>query len=98
MANEEAHLDPTIGWDKDVLSYFNYHMTQCKYDDQVLHSASIKVMVKVWIKYELIKELDFNEEEIDQLLIPLGHCFWIFCINFSCYILDNEIVPSKDWK
>ena len=59
MINEEVCLDPTIGWDKDILSYFNYHMTQCELNDQVLHGAGIKVMVEVWIEYEWIAELGF---------------------------------------
>ena len=52
MIDEEAHLDPTIGWDKDILSYFNYHMTQCEHHDQVLHGAGIKVTVEIQIEYE----------------------------------------------
>ena len=59
MTDKDAHLDPTIGWDKDVLSYFNYCMTQCKHHDQVLHGAGIKVTVEVWIEYELVAELGF---------------------------------------
>ena len=59
MINQEAHLDPNIGWDKDVLSYFDYRMTQCEYNNQVLHGARIKGMVEVRIKYEWIAELGF---------------------------------------
>ena len=47
MTDKDAHLDPTIGWDKDILSYFDYCMTQCKHHDQVLHSAGIKVTGEV---------------------------------------------------
>ena len=64
MTDKEAHLDPTIGWDKDVLSYFDYRMTQCKHHDQVLHGAGIKVMVKIQIKYEWITEFGFDEDEV----------------------------------
>ena len=59
MIDEAVRLDPTIGWDRNVLSYFDYRMTQCELNDQVLHGAGIKVMVEVWIKYEWIAELGF---------------------------------------
>ena len=59
MIDEVVHLDPTIGWDRNVLSYFNYCMTQCELNDQVLHRAGIKVTVKVQIEYEWIAELGF---------------------------------------
>ena len=59
MTDEEARLDPTIGWDKDVLSYFDYRMTQCELNDQVLHGTGIKVTVEVRIKYEWVAELEF---------------------------------------
>ena len=59
MTDEEARLDPTIGWDKDILSYFDYRMTQCKLNDQVLHGAGIKVTVEVQIEYEWVAELEF---------------------------------------
>ena len=65
MINEEACLDPTIGWDKDVLSYFDYHMTQCEHHDQVLHGAGIKVTVEVRIEYEWITGLGFNEDKVE---------------------------------
>ena len=55
MINEVVHLDPTIGWDRNVLSYFNYCMTQC----ELLHGADIKVTVKVRIEYEWVAELKF---------------------------------------
>ena len=59
MIDEVAHLNPTIGWDKDILSYFDYRMTQCKQNNQVLHGAGIKVTVEVQIEYELVAELGF---------------------------------------
>ena len=59
MTDEEARLDPTIGWDKDVLSYFDYRMTQCELNDQVLHGTGIKVTVEVRIEYEWVAELEF---------------------------------------
>ena len=68
MIDEEAHLDPTIGWDKNILSHFNYCMTQYEYNNQ----AGIKVMVKVWIEYEWVAELGFNEDKVKQLLLMLG--------------------------
>ena len=59
MIDEAVRLDPTIGWDRNVLSYFDYCMTQCELNDQVLHGAGIKVTVKVWIEYKWIAELVF---------------------------------------
>ena len=59
MIDEEAHLDPTIGWDKNVLSYCDYRMTQCELNDQVLHGAGIKVTVRVRIEYKWVAELRF---------------------------------------
>ena len=59
MTDEEACLNPTIGWDKDILSYFDYRMTQCELNDQVLHGAGIKVTVEVQIEYEWVAELVF---------------------------------------
>ena len=35
MIDEAVRLDPTIGWDRNVLSYFDYRMTQCELNDQV---------------------------------------------------------------
>ena len=64
MTNEEARLDATIGWDKDVLCYFDYRMTQCELNDQVLHGAGIKVTVEVRIEYEWIAEFEFNEDAV----------------------------------
>ena len=64
MIDEEGCLDPTIGWDKDILSYFDYCMTQCKHNNQVLHGAGIKVTVKVWIEYEWIAGLGFDEDAV----------------------------------
>ena len=59
MTNEVAHLNPTIGWDKDILCYFDYCMTQCEHNNQVLHGDGIKVTVEVQIEYELVAELGF---------------------------------------
>ena len=59
MIDEAVRLDPTIGWDRNVLSYFDYRMTQCELNNQVLHRAGIKVTVEVQIKYEWIAELGF---------------------------------------
>ena len=59
MIDEVVHLDPTISWDRNVLSYFNYRMTQCELNDQVLHGAGIKVMVEIQIEYKWIAELGF---------------------------------------
>ena len=64
MIDEVAHLNPTIGWDKDVLSYFDYRMTQCEQNNQVLHGAGIKVTVEVRIEYEWVAELKFDEDEV----------------------------------
>lgn len=64
VIDEAVHLDPTIGWDRNVLSYFDYHMTQCEFNDQVLHGAGIKVTVEVRIEYEWIAELEFNEDAV----------------------------------
>ena len=64
MIDEAVRLDPTIGWDRNVLSYFDYHMTQCELNNQVLHGAGIKVTVEVRIEYEWIAELEFNEDAV----------------------------------
>ena len=64
MIDEAVCLDPTIGWDRNVLSYFDYRMTQCELNDQVLQGAGIKVTVEVRIEYEWVAELKFDEDEV----------------------------------
>ena len=45
-------------------SYFDYRMTQCELNNQVLHGAGIKVTVEVRIEYEWVAELEFDEDEV----------------------------------
>ena len=50
-------------------------MTQCKHNNQALHSAGIKVTVEVWIEYESVAGLNFEDDEIEQLLLILEDHF-----------------------
>ena len=63
------HLDPEVGWDEEVCSYFNELMTRIEHD-MVLAKEEVVVVVQRNIEYE--GEDPALDEEEWQLLFDLN--------------------------
>ena len=91
MIDEPVRLNPEIGWDKDVLSYFNHRMTEIEHDNEVWNGNGIKVTVELNIRYEHVGPVVIDEEEAEQeLLRDLQN--WVSVLEqqvlavLSCYL------------
>ena len=65
-------LDPTVGWDADILSYFNDHMLRLEHR-ATLGAESVQVFVETTQELEVQPEAHTEEEwqvllDIDQRL------------------------------
>ena len=69
VVNEPVHLNPEIGWDKDVLSYFNHWMTEIEHNNKVWNGNGIKVTVELDIRYEHVGPVVIDKEEAEQELL-----------------------------
>ena len=69
MISEPTHLNPEVGWDKDIVSYFDHSMTHCKHDNEVQNNNDIKVTIELNIRYEQAAPVVINEEEAEQELL-----------------------------
>ena len=55
-----------IGWDKEVVEYFDHWMTKIEHDNEVRDGNGIKVMVELDIRYEPAEPIVIDEEDAEQ--------------------------------
>ena len=73
MIDEPVRLNPEIGWDKDVLSYFDHRMTDLEYDNEVRNGNSVKVTIELNIRYEQAQPVVVDEEDREPELLQDLH-------------------------
>ena len=66
-------LHPEIGWDKDILSYFDGWMTHLEHDSEARNGHGVKVTVELDIRYEPAPPVVVDEEEQEQELLQDLH-------------------------
>ena len=73
MIDEPVHLNSDIGWDQDVVSYFNNWMTHIEHDNKAQNGNSIKVTVELNIQYKPAQLVVVDKEEAEQELLQDLH-------------------------
>ena len=73
MIDEPVRLNPEIGWDKDILRYFDHRMTDLEYDNEVWNGNSVKVTIELNIWYEQAQPVVVDKEDRVQELLQDPH-------------------------
>ena len=71
MVDEPVHLNPEIGWDKDILSYFDHWMKHLEHNNEAQNGNRVKVTVELNIRYKPTQSVIVDKEEQEQELLQI---------------------------